>query len=127
MFTAVVVGLVAGFAPLSEVTWLGHLGLAGMLLALIGVAVSMLAMRAQVRDDARPFGSPLAWAAALIVVMGCLFALLTLEWEAQKYFAGWLAPGLIAYFVYGKRRTFIPVLTAMRDEGVGEVFASGDG
>jgi len=104
LFTAIVVAILAGLIPLADLAALAN---AGTLTAFIAVAVCMLVMRVRAPDAERRFRTPWAWPVGLVAILGCLYLLYSLPFLTQKYFLIWNAAGLVAYLVYGFRRSLL--------------------
>jgi APA family basic amino acid/polyamine antiporter len=102
LFTAVVVGALAGFIPLSELAALAN---AGTLTAFIAVSVCMLIMRRRAPNAERRFTTPLAWVIGPIGIIGCLYLFYSLPHRTQVYFFFAHLVGLVLYLVYGARRS----------------------
>ena len=102
LFTAVIVGVLAGLVPLSELAALAN---AGTLTAFIAVTVCMLVMRRRAPDTSRKFTTPIAWVIGPVGILGCLYLFYSLPWTTQRYFLIAHVIGLVLYFAYGARRS----------------------
>jgi APA family basic amino acid/polyamine antiporter len=102
LFTAIVVGALAGFVPLGQLAALAN---AGTLAAFIAVCVCMLIMRRRAPDAPRKFRTPFAWPVGIFGILGCLYLLYSLPRTTQIYFLCAHAVGLLIYFAYGARRS----------------------
>jgi basic amino acid/polyamine antiporter, APA family len=102
LFTAAIVGVIAGIFPLAEIAALAN---AGTLAAFIAVSVCMLIMRRRAPDAPRKFRTPLPWVVGLGAIGGCLYLFASLPSKTQLYFLLWNAAGIILYLVYGARRS----------------------
>ncbi len=102
LFTAVVVGVIAGLFPLDEIAALAN---AGTLAAFTAVSLCMLVMRRRAPDAPRKFRTPLAWPVGLFAIFGCLYLFLSLPVQTQKYFLVAQGVGLLIYLLYGVRRS----------------------
>ena len=102
LFTAVVVGVLAGIVPLADLAALAN---AGTLTAFVFVAICMLVMRRRAPDAPRAFRTPLAWPVAIVAVLGCLYLFYSLPQRTQLWFLGAHIFGFILYFLYGARRS----------------------
>jgi APA family basic amino acid/polyamine antiporter len=100
LFTAVVVGLLAGLVPLNDLVALAN---AGTLTAFIAVCAAMLAMRRREPDAKRLFRTPLPWVTGTIGILGCAYLFYSLPWYTQKWFLYWNAAGLLIYFTFASR------------------------
>ncbi len=102
LFTAVIVGALAGIIPLADLAALAN---AGTLTAFVAVAVCMLAMRRIAPDAPRQFRTPLAWPVGLVAILGCLYLFYSLPQTTQLWFLGAHVVGFALYFLYGARRS----------------------
>ncbi|MDB5721137.1 MAG: amino acid permease [Alphaproteobacteria bacterium] len=102
LFTAVIVGVLAGLVPLSELAALAN---AGTLTAFIAVSVCMLIMRRRAPAVERRFRTPLAWVIGPAGILGCLYLFYSLPQRTQLYFLAAHVVGLLIYFAYGSRRS----------------------
>ncbi|MFL6862509.1 MAG: amino acid permease [Allosphingosinicella sp.] len=102
LFTAIIVGVLAGLIPLSELAALAN---AGTLTAFIAVSTCMLVMRRRAPDTPRKFSTPLAWAIGPFGIAGCLYLFVSLPSRTQLYFFAAHVVGLGLYFLYGARRS----------------------
>ena len=101
LFTALVVGVIAGIFPLDEIAALAN---AGTLAAFIAVALCMLIMRRREPDTPRRFRTPLPWLVGGIAILGCLYLFISLPARTQLYFLIWNLVGLLLYAVFAGRR-----------------------
>jgi APA family basic amino acid/polyamine antiporter len=101
IFTAIVVGVLAGFIPLADLAALAN---AGTLTAFIAVAACMLVMRRREPDAPRKFRTPFAWPVGIFAILGCLYLFVSLPQKTQLYFFGAHVVGLLIYLLYGSRR-----------------------
>ena len=97
LFTAVVVGLLAGLVPLNDLVALAN---AGTLTAFIAVCAAMLTMRRRHPEATRVFRTPLPWITGMIGILGCAYLFYNLPVTTQRWFVLWNAIGLGIYFVY---------------------------
>jgi APA family basic amino acid/polyamine antiporter len=102
VFTAIVVGILAGIVPLSELAALAN---AGTLTAFIAVCACMLIMRRRQPDAPRRFSTPLAWIVGPFGILGCLYLFYSLPRTTQIYFLCAHVVGLVLYLAYGARRS----------------------
>ena len=101
LFTAAIVGAIAGLFPLDQIAALAN---AGTLAAFIAVSTCMLIMRRRAPDATRKFRTPWAWATGTIAIGGCLYLLFSLPSKTQIYFVLWNAIGIGIYLVSGRFR-----------------------
>jgi APA family basic amino acid/polyamine antiporter len=99
--TAILVGALAGVAPLNEIAALAN---AGTLAAFTAVAVCLLVMRVRAPGQPRLYRTPLAWLVGPATILGCLYLFSNLQAQTQLVFAAWNAIGLGCYFVWRARR-----------------------
>jgi APA family basic amino acid/polyamine antiporter len=102
LFTALIVGVLAGLVPLSELAALAN---AGTLTAFIAVTFCMLVMRRRAPNLPRKFTTPAAWVIGPAGILGCLYLFYSLPRTTQLYFLCAHIVGLILYFAYGARRS----------------------
>jgi APA family basic amino acid/polyamine antiporter len=97
VFTAVVVGLLAGLVPLNDLVALAN---AGTLTAFIAVCAAMLTMRRRDPGAERKFKTPLPWVTGLIGILGCAYLFYSLPRTTQVWFVTWNVAGLFIYFLF---------------------------
>jgi APA family basic amino acid/polyamine antiporter len=102
LFTAVIVGTIAGFFPLAEIAALAN---AGTLAAFTAVSLCMLIMRRRKPDAPRTFSTPLPWVVGPLAMVGCIYLFVSLPERTQHYFLIWNVIGLVVYLAYGSRRS----------------------
>jgi APA family basic amino acid/polyamine antiporter len=102
LFTAVIVGTIAGVFPLAEIAALAN---AGTLAAFTAVSLCILVMRRREPDAPRTFSTPLPWVVGPLAIVGCLYLFISLPQRTQHYFLVWNVLGLIIYLAYGSRRS----------------------
>jgi len=112
LFTAVIVGALAGIVPLDELAALAN---AGTLTAFAAVAFCMLVMRQRAPSAERKFRTPLPWLVGAVAILGCGYLFYSLPRTTQLYFLGAHVVGLGLYLAYGARRS-----VAGRSVGGGE-------
>jgi APA family basic amino acid/polyamine antiporter len=100
LFTAVVVGALAGLVPLNELVALAN---AGTLTAFIAVCAAMLTMRKRAPAIKRLFRTPLPWVTGTIGILGCAYLFYSLPRHTQEWFVLWNAVGLAIYFLVAAR------------------------
>ncbi len=79
----------------------------GTLFAFILVSVGVLVLRYKEPERPRPFRVPLVWPVSILSSAGCLFLMKGLPDQAWKRFGGWLAIGLLLYFLYGFKHSVL--------------------
>jgi APA family basic amino acid/polyamine antiporter len=97
LFTAVIVGLLAGLVPLNDLVALAN---AGTLTAFIAVCAAMLTMRRRDPGAERKFKTPLPWVMGLVGIFGCAYLFYSLPRHTQVWFVTWNVAGLFVYFLY---------------------------
>lgn len=104
MATAVVVSVIAGLMPLSEIAELAN---AGTLAAFIAIGLCLIVLRKRAPDAVRQFRTPLYLLVGLLGISGCLYLFLSLPGATQQRFFIWNAIGIGIYLLYGVRRSMI--------------------
>ena len=102
LFTAIVVGTLAGLIPLDQLAALAN---AGTLVAFMAVCACMLVMRRRAPDAPRKFRTPLAWPVGIFGILGCAYLFYSLPHTTQIYFVCAHVVGLAIYFAYGMQRS----------------------
>ena len=97
LFTAVVVGLLAGLVPLNDLVALAN---AGTLTAFVFVCAAMLMMRRRDPDAERKFKTPLPYVTGWIGILGCAYLFYSLPRNTQIWFVTWNVVGLFIYFIF---------------------------
>src|SRR4051794_7118323 len=100
LFTAVVVGALAGFVPLNDLVALAN---AGTLTAFIAVCAAMLTMRRRDPGAERRFRTPAATVTGWIGILGCAYLFYSLPRHTQIWFVVWNSLGFVIYFVFASR------------------------
>jgi basic amino acid/polyamine antiporter, APA family len=100
LFTAVVVGALAGLVPLNDLVALAN---AGTLTAFIAVCAAMLTLRRRDPDAPRTFRTPLPWVTGTIGILGCAYLFYSLPRYTQMWFVLWNLAGIVIYFAFAAR------------------------
>jgi len=100
LFTAVVVGALAGLVPLNDLVALAN---AGTLTAFIAVCAAMLAMRRREPNRKLKFRTPLPWLTGAVGILGCAYLFYSLPRYTQMWFVLWNVAGLVIYFLFASR------------------------
>ncbi|RRO18944.1 amino acid permease [Saccharopolyspora rhizosphaerae] len=96
---AVVIMLLAGFVPISELSDMVSIGaLSGFLIVALAVPV----LRRTKPELHRPFRMPLSPVLPVLTAVACLYLMANLDVVTWLRFAAWLAVGLLIYFGYGR-------------------------
>jgi basic amino acid/polyamine antiporter, APA family len=99
-----VVSLVSAFTPIDSISKMVNIG---TLLAFVMVCIAVWVMRKKEPHRHRPFKAPAIWFVAPMGVLFNLGMMLTLEWQNWARLVGWLAIGLIIYFMYGRHHSIM--------------------
>jgi APA family basic amino acid/polyamine antiporter len=106
-----VVSLISAFTPIDSISKMVNIG---TLLAFVMVCIAVWVMRKKEPTRPRPFTAPAIWFVAPMGVIFNLGMMLTLEWQNWARLVGWLAIGLLIYFLYGKRNSVLAKLIAQK-------------
>jgi APA family basic amino acid/polyamine antiporter len=101
-FTAIIVAVLAGLIPLSELAALAN---AGTLTAFMAVSACMLVMRRRAPDIERKFRTPAAWLVGTVAILGCAYLFYSLPRTTQIYFVCAHVVGMLIYLGYGSHRS----------------------
>lgn len=112
LVTGVIVAIIAGFLPLSEIAAVAN---AGTLCAFIAVAVCMLVLRAEAPAYPRAFRTPLPWVVGIIAIAGCLYLFTSLSQLTIRFFFIWNAAGLVIYLLFARHRSVLARRAAATD------------
>ncbi|MFH8801310.1 amino acid permease [Streptomyces sp. NPDC017936] len=95
----VVIAVVAGFTPLSELAELVNIG---TLFAFVVVAIGVIILRRTRPDLHRAFRTPWVPFLPVLSVLASLWLMLNLPTETWIRFAVWMLIGIVVYFFYGR-------------------------
>ncbi|MFE2042939.1 amino acid permease [Streptomyces sp. NPDC059477] len=95
----VIIAIVAGFTPLSELAELVNIG---TLFAFVVVAIGVVVLRRTRPDLPRAFRTPWVPVLPILSVCASLWLMLNLPAETWLRFAGWMILGALVYFLYGR-------------------------
>ncbi|WP_406693080.1 amino acid permease [Saccharopolyspora sp. ID03-671] len=110
---AVVIMLLAGFIPISELSDMVSIGaLSGFLIVALAVPV----LRRTKPELERPFRMPLSPVLPVITALACLYLMANLDVVTWLRFAAWLLIGLLIYFGYGRGHALLGRRDAQRVE-----------
>ncbi len=100
--TGIAVSIFAGVIPLNK---LAHLTNIGTLFAFTTVAIGILILRKTEPNLKRSFMVPFVPVIPLLAVAFCVYLALQLPATTWLSFGGWLAVGLVIYFLYGRKHS----------------------
>ncbi len=100
--TFVAVG--AGLLPIDALLQMTNIG---TLFAFTVVCIAVLIMRKTNPDAERPFRCPFVPVVPILGVFMCLLLMFSLPWENWVRLIGWMAIGLVIYFVYSRHHSFM--------------------
>ncbi len=95
----VLIAILAGFTPLSELAELVNLG---TLFAFVVVAIGVIVLRRTRPDLHRAFRTPWVPFLPIVSVLASLWLMINLPAETWIRFAAWMAIGAVVYFLYGR-------------------------
>jgi APA family basic amino acid/polyamine antiporter len=98
----VVFAALAAVVPLTEIVKLVNIG---TLFAFIVVNVGVIILRRTRPDLERGYRVPFVPVFPLIGIALCIYLMVDLERETWFRFIGWMAAGLVIYFLYGFRHS----------------------
>jgi APA family basic amino acid/polyamine antiporter len=104
MILFVFVGLFAGFIPGSMA---GDLTSIGTLFAFVMVCAGVWVMRVKNPEAKRPFKTPLVPVVPILGMLVCGAMILSLPTETQLSALGWMVIGLIVYFGYSQKNSYL--------------------
>ncbi|MFI1721077.1 amino acid permease [Streptomyces sp. NPDC020489] len=95
----VIIAIVAGFTPLSELAELVNIG---TLFAFVVVAIGVIILRRTRPDLNRSFRTPWVPVLPILSVLASLWLMINLPAETWLRFAVWMVLGFVVYFLYGR-------------------------
>lgn len=104
MITGVFVAIAAALLPVGQ---LADISNSGTLFAFFMVALAVMILRLRDPKRTRPFRTPFVWVVAPIAALGCLFLFFNLPIEAMLVLPVWGVIGLVVYFSYGYRKSYV--------------------
>jgi APA family basic amino acid/polyamine antiporter len=104
ILVGVFVAVLAGLLPIDALL---HLTNIGTLFAFVIVCTAVLIMRRTNPEIPRPFRCPLVPLVPLLGIGSCLLLMLSLPADNWYRLFGWLAIGLVIYFLYGRRNSVL--------------------
>lgn len=102
--TGSVVALAAAFLPVGQ---LADISNGGTLFAFAMVAIAAMILRYRMPNLPRKFRAPALWVVAPATVAGCVFLFVNLPLEAMLVLPIWGAIGLIVYYGYAERHSYL--------------------
>jgi APA family basic amino acid/polyamine antiporter len=105
----VIIAIVAGFTPLSELAELVNIG---TLFAFVVVAIGVIILRKSRPDLPRAFRTPWVPVIPILSVAASLWLMLNLPAETWLRFAIWMVVGFLVYFLYGRTHSRLGRRTA---------------
>jgi basic amino acid/polyamine antiporter, APA family len=100
----VIIAIVAGFTPLSELAELVNIG---TLFAFVVVAIGVVILRKSRPDLPRAFRTPWVPVVPILSVLASLWLMLNLPAETWLRFAIWMVIGFAVYFLYGRSHSLL--------------------
>jgi APA family basic amino acid/polyamine antiporter len=97
-------GLVAAALPIGVI---GHLVSLGTLSAFVMVCAGIWVLRRLHPELARPFRAPWVPVIPIFGMLSCGYMMVSLPRETWELFIGWMAIGVVIYFLYGRRHSRI--------------------
>jgi len=122
--TTLVTGIaVAALTALLSLDVLAELVNIGTLFAFVLVSIGVIVLRRKRPDLQRAFRTPLVPLVPILSVLASLYLMLNLPGATWLRFFGWMAVGLVVYFLYGARKSRL----AAGERGGGGSAGSGGG
>jgi APA family basic amino acid/polyamine antiporter len=104
--TTIIIGILAGImSGLFPIELLGHMVSIGTLLAFIIVCVGIIILRKREPDAPRAFKTPWVPFVPILGAICCLALMASLPIDAWIRLIGWMAIGMVIYFLYGRRHS----------------------
>ncbi|MDR1743895.1 MAG: amino acid permease [Dysgonamonadaceae bacterium] len=104
LFFMIFVSLFAGFVPVSD---LGHMVSIGTLFAFILVCIGVIIMRKTMPEVPRKFKTPFVPTVPILGIVVCLAMMLSLPKASWERLIIWMAIGIVIYFVYSRKHSFV--------------------
>jgi basic amino acid/polyamine antiporter, APA family len=104
IFVTVAVALISGFTPIQT---MGHLSSLGILFAFLVVSLGVVVLRIKSPELKRPFKCPAVFFVAPVAILSCGYLMYNLLLKTGKPFLIWFAIGVVVYFAYGYKNSFL--------------------
>jgi APA family basic amino acid/polyamine antiporter len=104
ILTGIVSAITASLFPLEA---LGHMVSIGTLFAFVVVCAAVWIMRFTHPDVKRPFRAPFMNFVAPMGIIFCISMMISLGWQNWLRLFGWLAIGLVIYFLYSRHHSHL--------------------
>ena len=104
ILTGIFVALFAAFFPVGI---LADISNSGTLFAFAAVSIAVMVLRKTDPNRKRPFRTPGVMVTAPIAILGCLYLFISLGTETKLMFVAWAAVGLVVYYGYSYRRSYV--------------------
>ena len=104
ILTGIAVILFAGFFPVGQ---LANISNSGTLFAFMAVSIAVLMLRRTDPNRTRPFRTPVVGLVAPLAILGCLYLFFKLDIKSIYLFLIWASIGLVVYFAYSRRRSYV--------------------
>ena len=104
IFAGVATSIIAGIFPLSVLSELVSIG---TLMAFAIVCISVMVLRRTHPELNRPFKVPLVWLIPPLGAFFCFLQMVSLPWATWMRLILWTLAGIVIYFVYGRRNSFL--------------------
>src|SRR5712691_571312 len=116
--------IMAGLLPIDALLLLTNIG---TLFAFLIVCAAVLIMRKKYPKAERPFRCPWVPFIPIMGVLSCLMLMFSLPWDNWVRLFGWMAIGLVIYFLYGRKHSVMTLNLAreIAEHGAGGAYASG--
>ena len=116
--------VMAGLLPIDALLLLTNIG---TLFAFVIVCAAVLIMRKKYPDAQRPFRCPWVPFVPVMGVLSCLMLMFSLPWDNWVRLFGWMAIGLVIYFVYGRKHSVMTLNLSreIAEHGTGGAYTTG--
>lgn len=112
LLVGVAASVIAAFVPISDLAELINIG---TLAAFIIVSASIIVLRRQRPDLERPFKTPYVPLIPILSIIFCLFLIAELPTITHLRFIIWLAIGLVIYYFYGRKKSYLTSKTTLEE------------